>query len=61
MEHAELHMKGVLETQQPETVAPDATADSQSRPQGGTLVYAPFIRIMTFVIIAVVVAMTIRA
>ena len=50
-------MKGVLETQQPETVVPDATGDSQLPQQGGTLVYAPFIRIMTFVIIAVVVAM----
>jgi hypothetical protein len=50
-------MKGVLETPHPETVAPDATADSQSPQQGGTLVYAPFVRVMTFVIIAVVVAM----
>ena len=47
-------MKGILESSVTE---PQPDADQPTRQQGGTLVYAPFVRVMTIVIIALVVAM----
>jgi len=50
-------MKGVLEKPVADVSTGAASELEPDRPQGGTLARGPFVRIMTFVIIAVVVAM----
>jgi hypothetical protein len=52
-----LDMKGIHETAVTEASPQPAMQPPLDRQQGGTLVYAPFVRVMTVVIIAVVVAM----